>query len=215
MYNAFMESCDPEVVKYYELGHSAFWVGKRFNISLWKVYKILKKYHVARRSPAQSNRLSFLATPLSFSVPGSLSISGRALWEAGLLLYLGEGSKKDYKCVDLANCDEEVIQIFLKMLRQVYRVKETRLRIYIYCHDTKDPQKLIAYWSELLHIPARQFTKPYIKAGSQGADSDKMKHGLVHIRYADSRLWAQIMNDMHLLTERLLGYSSGQREQTV
>lgn len=210
-----MKADDQTIIDYYCVGHSALRAGKRFNISLWKVYKILKKYDVARRSPAQSNRLSFLETPLSFSVPGNLSASDRALWEAGLLLYLGEGSKKDYKCVDLANCDEKVIQIFLKMLRQVYRVKETRLRVYIYCHDNKDPQKLIAYWSELLKIPPRQFTKPYIKAGSHGAESDKMKQGLVHIRYADSRLWSQIMNDMHLLIERLLGYSSGQREQTV
>lgn len=194
-----------QVISLYSSGLSASQVAKQCKLSQWSVYKILRKNGQARRTAVETNRLVFLARPHSFTVVSNPSVSQRRLWQAGLLLYLGEGSKRNNETVDLANCDKRIVLIFLRMLKEIYGVDRTRIRVLIYCHDNKNPSDLISYWSTKTGIPKSQFTKPYIKYGSNGQVDDKMKHGLVHIRYSDKRLWQRIMRDLDLLIERLLG----------
>ena len=101
----------------------------------------------------------------------------------------GEGSKWDgEKIVDFANSDPEMIVVFMKFLRNVCGIDESRLRAYLYCYANQKPKELENYWSKLTSIPQKFFYKPYIKKGFKAEKSGKMKHGLIHIRYNDKKL---------------------------
>ena len=105
------------------------------------------------------------------------------------MLYWGEGSKWDgERVVDFANSNSEMIKIFLSFLRIICGIKEDKVRIYLYCYSNQFPDKLIDFWSKEINVPKSQFTKPYIRNDYNKNKTGKMKHGLIHIRYADKKL---------------------------
>ena len=64
-----------------------------------------------------------------------------------------------------------------------------------YCHNNQNPQELIKFWSKELQLSKNQFTKPYVRqyeVGHVGRRPERMKHGLLHIRYSDSKLLNQL-----------------------
>lgn len=119
------------------------------------------------------------------------------------MLYLGERSKRDSSTVDLVNSDVDVARLFIKFLREIYRVDNNRIRIQLYCHE--DPSEKIKYWSNVPKVDQSQFTKPYINTSKDVTRSGKMKYGMVHIRYSDKKLWMQIMHDIVNVKRELLG----------
>lgn len=194
-----------EIIQLYNDGKSVPIIAELAKSSTQSIYRLLKINNIPRRKTSESNKINFLNKKSSFSVPTRLTTKEKLIWSMGLSLYLGEGNKRHDDTVDLANCNEQIIKIFLRMLREIYRVDETRLRVLVYCHDNRNINDIINYWSTVTNIPVKQFTKPYIKASSIGHNSDKMRYGLIHIRYSDKKLWWKIMEDLDRLINNLLG----------
>ena len=106
----------------------------------------------------------FARKPLSFSLKSKLSPEERKLKVIGIILYWGEGYKATKAIgVDFANSDSSMIFIFLKFLREVCGVNEDKLRIYLYCYSNQNIDKIRRYWSRLLKVPIKQFSKPYVR----------------------------------------------------
>ncbi len=161
----------------------------------------MKKYGFKRRDDVEAKKLAFSKKPLSFNSKKSLSFEEQELMIAGIMLYWAEGSKIKKqegvvcgKTVDFANSDPKMIQLFLKFLREICRVDEKRLRIYLYCYANQNVVRLKNYWSELTKIPLSQFTKPYVRKDFSLQKIGKMKYGLAHVRYSDKKLLLQIHN---------------------
>lgn len=118
------------------------------------------------------------------------------------MLYWAEGAKsfnsRNYT-VDFANSDPLMIKLFIKFLKNIYQIDESRLRCLIYCYPSHKTETLTNYWSKLTKIPSRQFQKPYIRKDG-GNIRDKMEHGLVHIRYSDKRLLKLILKEIKQLS---------------
>ncbi len=145
------------------------------------------------------NRIRFESSPLSYDFKSELTTTERELLVAALMLYFGEGAKTQ-TTVDLANSDPKVLKIFIKFLRDICRVDESRLRFYLYCFREQDPEALIRFWSECLKVSPKSFTKPYIR--ETRADLKRiMPYGVLHVRYSDKRLLRQIM----FLIEKITG----------
>ena len=129
-----------------------------------------------------------------------------------LALYWGEGAK-NRRVVDLANSDSDILKVFLRYLREILEVDESRLRVYLYCFDSQKVTDLIKYWSNQLNIPIEQFSKPYIVQGRKNKE-DKMLHGLAHVRYNDKRLLEYLLKEIRKL--KTMGrLQSGQMLETV
>lgn len=207
MYNWVMRPIvDIERVRnLYNRGFSAASIARELDTSVWRIYKLMKEHAIKRRTFREANRAYFLGKPLSFQIKSELSQSEQVLMNTGLMLYWSEGSKRDGKTVDLANSDPEMIQIFLQFLRKIYRVSEERLRILLYCYSNQSIPRLTKYWSNITGLPQKQFTKPYVRKDFLPEKTDRMPYGLVHVRYSDQRLLAQIMNDMRVLINNMLG----------
>ncbi len=189
---------------YYKNGLSAREVGKRVDASVWQVMKFMKKNNLPRRNQAETHRLAFLAAPSSFKAKSTLTNKEKELKTAGLMVYLGEGVKTSDDTVDLANSDPQMIKLFLKMLREVYGVKEERLRVLLYCYANQNVKKLINYWVKITGIPQKQFTKPYVRQDFLEKKKNKMPYGLVHIRYSDKKLVTRIKNDIEKLLKKFI-----------
>jgi predicted DNA-binding protein YlxM (UPF0122 family) len=170
-------------------------VGEQMNCSTWAISSAMKRYNIKRRTSSHSNKIRFYNSPLSFKPKQNLTLKEKQLKTTGLMLYWAEGSKKNPHHVDFANSDPLMIKLFIKFLREICRVNESRLRCLIYCYPSHNIQELTSHWSRLTNIPKPQFTKPYIRQDG-GNIRDKMKYGLVHIRYSDKRLFELIMKEI-------------------
>ena len=116
-----------------------------------------------------------------------------------LALYWGEGAKSlRARVVDVANSDPALLQLFLRFLREVVHVNETRLRVYLYCFIDQDVVKLKEFWSEKLQISQQQFSKPYIRPTVYN-NSRRMHYGVAHVRYNDVQLLKYILFEIENL----------------
>lgn len=185
---------------YYDEQLSAREVAERLGITQWVVFKFMKRLELPRRKPEESNAINFNKKPLSFSIKNDLSPDEEKLKIAGLMLYWAEGAKfnpERRNCtVDFANSNPEMICAFLKFLREICRVDETHLRVYIYCHANQNIEAVKDFWHNATKIPLSQFTKPFVRHDFLSEKSGKMKYGLAHIRYADKKLLIQIDNSI-------------------
>jgi len=168
-------------------------VASRLNLNRRYVYRIMEKGGIKRRDPAVSNNIRFLKKSPTFKIKKKLNGDNKSLRDCGVMIYWAEGWKdKRKQMLDFANSDPTMIKIYLKFLRNICGVSENKLRIYLYCYANQDVNKLKKFWSDTAKIPLKQFTKPYVKKDFREDKINKMPHGLIHIRYADKKLYSQI-----------------------
>lgn len=195
-------SLDRIIGKYYLMEKSAQTISDRLRISLDKVYRSLRRQNIPRRSAAVQNQIRFRGSPLSFKFKEDLSDEQKKLSVSALMLYLGEGAKTG-NTVDFVNSDTRLLKVFIKFLREVCRVRESKLRIYLYCFSDQDAKNLIRYWADTLRIPSRNFTKPYIRK-IHSKTTRRAHYGVVHIRYSDKRLLEKMLSLCEELVTQLL-----------
>lgn len=182
-----------EAARLYRSGLSAKQTADRLGVGIDAAFYALRKLKVSRRSMQEARRVRFERTPLSFSVRDKLSHDNRILKLAGAMLYWAEGYKIGGR-VDFANSDPAMARLFIKFLRDICGVDESRMRCHLYCYSGQDTAALTEYWSGLLNIPKSRFIKPYINSKSiPGPRGHRMVHGLIHICYSDKRLLGQIL----------------------
>lgn len=197
---------DKEIVSdlYNKTGLSASEIARKYSISVWRVISFMRRNKIERRKPSETIKLQFERKVLTFNKKKNLDIQDQKLLLSGLSLYWAEGSKVNSHTVDFANSNEKMLLIFLKTLRKIYRVKEKKLRVYIYCFANQNTSKLIKYWCFKLKIPSNQFSKPYVRKDFKIEKADRMPRGLVHIRYYDVKLLRQILSDIDIIATKLL-----------
>ncbi len=172
-------------------------IAKHYGVSIDAVVYFMRKHEVKRRSARESALALFERKPFSYHVKENLSREEQILKAAAVMLYWAEGSKSaKYAAVDFANSDPDMIKIFVKFLRTICRVDENRIRIYLYCYANQNVNELKRYWSRITEIPIRQFTQPYVRQDYQ-ENGRKMKHGMIHVRYADKKLLEQMKSWIH------------------
>lgn len=178
-------------------------IAEKLGVNIDAVVYFMRKYKIPRRSFTETNFLLFKNKKLSFNEKIKLSKSQSKLKLAGLMLYWSEGHKSATSSgIDFANSDVDMITIFVKFLREIYRVDEKRFRVLLYCYTNQNITDLIKFWSKLTSIPKKQFTKPYIRKDFR-KDGRKMKYGMVHIRYADKKLFLSIMKSIEKEKQKL------------
>lgn len=177
------------VIILYKEGFSVREIADKLKVSIDSAYYFFRKNNIKRRNRVEAKNNSYERKKASFNLKNNLSIFDKQLKISGVMLYWGEGSKwQGEKIVDFANSDTDMIKVFLRFLREVCGVNEEKLRVYLYCYANQNQESLISYWSKVTKVPKKQFSKPYVRKDHDSNKKGKMKHGLVHIRYADKKL---------------------------
>ncbi len=171
-------------------------IAQKLGVSIDAVVYFMRKNKIPRRSLSETSAILFKNKKLSFKKKKKLSLVEEKLKLTGLILYWSEGYKTTKSAgIDFANSDPDMIYAFVKFLREIYRVNEKRFRILLYCYENQNIQSLIKFWSKLTGISKKQFSKPYIRKDFKESGR-KMKYGMVHIRYADKKLFLSIMKSI-------------------
>jgi len=178
-------------------------IGERLHKTVWQVIKFMKKNGIKRRKCNETLRYVISRQPKSFKKKTILTNEETYLYQAGLMIYWGEGVKVRGTTVDLANSDPNMVKIFLSVLRNIYRVNEARLRVLLYCYANQNVEDLKRYWSNLLKIPLNQFIKPYVRSDYKVEKTNKMPFGVAHVRYNDTKLHWEITQDIAIMVSRL------------
>lgn len=179
---------------YFKQDLSAEDIAKMFNRTAAGVYRFMKRNKLPRRSGYETNNRKYDKKEVSFVIKKILTLSEKKLKIAGVMIYWAEGFKATEHVIDLANSDPRMVTLFMKFLRIICGIKEDKLRVQLYCYANQNVDSLKKYWSELTKIPLSQFIKPYIRKDFNIRKTNKMKYGLVHIRYCDKKLLQQIKN---------------------
>lgn len=143
--------------------HTMKQIAAILNISIWAVVYAMRKHKIYRRSRHEVQKLRFENKKPSFNMKIKLTKSEQQLKSIAAMLYWAEGVKRSVSFVDFVNSDTNMIMLFLKALRSIYGINESRLKVLLYCYKDQNPNRLIQYWSRILDIKPRQFTKPYIR----------------------------------------------------
>ncbi len=170
-------------------------IARKLKVKPWKVWEFMVKEKIPRRTLSEVNFLRYKDERGTFSLKKKLSLREEKLKVAGIMLYWAEGARfneKTSKIVDFTNSNPEMIKIFLEFLRIICGVEEKRLRVFLYCYSNQDIEKLKKYWYKLTNISLKQFTKPYVRKSFSLEKNNKMKYGLIHIRYGEMKLLLQI-----------------------
>ena len=190
--------------------YSGVEIAQQLNLPVRQAYRILEKAGVMRRKTHESNALRFERQEPSFTLPKHFSALDKLLLTAGIMLYWAEGASHKNRCLlDFANSDPEMIKIYLVFLRRVCGVDERRLRIYLYCYANQNTEKLKRFWAKITGVSLRQFTQPYIRKDFKKEKEGKMPYGLVHVRYADKKLYRQFETWQQKITLHLLSVGGG------
>ncbi len=107
-------------------------------------------------------RLSDLAkSKIAGKIDIGKKVSNRDLLFLGLGLYWGEGYKNGNGEFGFTNSDPEMIKVYLKILRDVYNIKDEQLVLKININQLfKENQSDIEkYWQSVTKISKTQFTK--------------------------------------------------------
>ncbi len=184
-------------------------IADKIGVSIDAVAYYMRKNGIERRSAKEANSVAFGNKPMSFSEVKNLSPQKEKLKIAGLMLYWCEGYKTSISNgIDFANSDPEMIQSFVYFLREIYKVDEKRFRILLYCYSDQNIPNLINFWSKLTGISKKQFTQPYVRNDFKKYGR-KMKYGMVHIRYADKKLFLSIMESIEQVKLKMRRSYSG------
>ena len=188
---------------YFDQKLSAKEVGKKFNLSEWQIYKFMKKHHLSRRKNYESRKYQLEASPKSYTKLKILNQNQEKLFIAGAILYWAEGKKRGNGTVDFTNSNPKIVSIFLNNLRKIYNISEHKLKFSIYYFSDQNYEDIETFWCKTLDVNSYQFTKPFMKLANNPKKYGYLPHGVIHLRYNDTRLLNEIKSDIDIISSHL------------
>ena len=123
---------------YYKKLYSAKEIAQKLHVSIDAVYYFMRHHNLKRRTFSEDNLIRFSKKKASFNLKSKLSKHDKELKIIGAILYWGEGYKAEKSCgIDFANSDPKMIGMFVKFLRNICGVKESKLRVLLYCYQVR------------------------------------------------------------------------------
>lgn len=119
------------------------------------------------------------------------------------MLYLGEGFKRK-SIVGLGNADPDILKMFISFLRDIYHVKDDRLRCYLHLRSDQDIVTEEKYWAHCLGIPINRFGKSQIDMRTVGTKTRAGYHGVCSIYCYDARIEKRLTALQEVLKKYLL-----------
>lgn len=104
-------------------------------------------------------------------------------------LYLAEGSKSPRGSLMFGNSDPQIVRTFVDLMRECYKIDESKFRCTIQCRADQDIELLQNFWSSIIRIPLRQFYGARVDKRTVGKKSRKLNYkGVCRIDYFCSRI---------------------------
>ncbi|MDO8675315.1 MAG: hypothetical protein Q7K71_04280 [Candidatus Omnitrophota bacterium] len=178
-------------------------VADELNVTHAKVFYWLKKFDIARRSWRDSAYIKQNRQGDPFIIPDRFSSREKELLAAGLLLYWAEGNKgKD--AIRIANLDHRMLKVFLNFLREVCKVDDKRLFLYVRVYKEFSLEEARKYWSDFLNIaPQKVSVYPHTDTRSKG-NNQRSQHGIATLEFHNTKFKQWLDSSTEDLIQKLL-----------
>ncbi|MFH1855218.1 MAG: hypothetical protein ABH810_02320 [bacterium] len=126
------------------------------------------------------------------------------LFQAGLMIYLGEGDNKfDHSLVRLSNINPKIILIFMQFLSQVCNVEIIKIKATMILYKDLNENICKTYWNQFLNLSPENFYKTQYIIGRH--KKRRISYGICNISVSDRELKEKIYVWTELLSEQLTG----------
>jgi hypothetical protein len=110
------------------------------------------------------------------------------------MLYWAEGSKHSkVSGLIFTNTDPKMVNLFISMLRNCYKIDESKLHIRLHLHYYHKIKVVRDFWSRLLQIPTTQFSPVFIKKRSRNKRFRKNFMGICFLHYSEGKIRKEIL----------------------
>lgn len=162
-------------------------IGRRRSLERWK------KVRQARESTFKNSNSKLFNTYDTNAETRKIALA---------MLYVAEGHKNRSSIV-FGNSDVDIIRIFLKLLRTVYDLDESKFRATVQCRADQDLNKLKIFWSKVTKIPLHQFSKSQIDKRTIGKPTKKIDYkGVCRIDYYSAYIDQELKYIARMLENR-------------
>ena len=137
-------------------------------------------------------------------------LSKETIFIAGLVLYLGEGDKKNVSRIAVANTDPEIIIFFIKWLTSFLNVDKDSIKVQLHLYEDMNIEKEIKFWQNILGLASPQFYKPSIRKLRKASFSykDSIRHGTCAIYVLSVEKKRNLSMAMKAFLDRVINYYS-------
>lgn len=104
------------------------------------------------------------------------------------MLYWAEGHKKN-GC-EFTNTDRKMIEVYLKILRKVFKIKNSDLQATVRIFTGMNKKKCLSYWASVTNIPLENIKLRLNDGGSSG----KTEYGICRIRIIKGHMMLKLMH---------------------
>src|SRR5258708_3435741 len=163
-------------------------IAERLGCSHNKVVYWMEKYSIERRSMSEAMYHWQNPDGDPFEIQPLETEESRELFSLAIGLYIGEGKKRDECEVAVANTDPQVIRVFLRFLREICRVDESKLRAWINIFNDVDLARAKLYWEDVTRLPRTQFYKAIVRTSRGGTYTNKSEYGTLTVSIANTKL---------------------------
>lgn len=126
------------------------------------------------------------------------------------MLYLGEGAKWNRRRgLLLANSDPMIIQMYINLLEQCYRIPKINMKARIQHRADQDSALLVDFWSTYTGIPLSNFYPCYIDKRTQGKATTKKDYkGVCSIMCPGTHIQLELEQIAGIINQALRGYGA-------
>lgn len=163
-------------------------IAVRLGCSPNKVAYWMVKHGIARRGISQAVYQRCNPDGDPFEIREPVTEDERRLFDLGVGLYIGEGTKKNRCGVLLANSNPKVIRAFLRFLYEICGVKAGIVTAQINVFDDVDLETVQTYWEQVTGLPREQFYKPTVRPRRRGTYVNVSAHGTVTVIVNNTKL---------------------------
>lgn len=173
---------------YFKNKHSVSEIAKIFKCSENKINYWLRKYKISKRSVSEAIYVKSNPDGDPFKIKKLKTRKDIELFNLGVGLFLGEGTKKNKFKVVLANSDPKISKLFLKFLRKICKINEKKIKAALNIFDDINVKMAINFWSGATGIPISRFGKTMVRKSKGGTYKNKSQHGTLTLYVSNTKL---------------------------
>lgn len=123
------------------------------------------------------------------------NLSQEAFFVAGLMLYLGEGDKRNSYRICLANTDPAMIKFFVQWLKRFLGVKHDEIKVQLHLYENMDIASEVKFWKKELCVADEQLYKTQVRHLRESSFSyaESYRHGTCSIFVLGAKKKTELM----------------------
>ena len=193
---------------YCEKKFSAAEIAEELKVTFPTALYWLKKHQIPIRSQSERTYVKLNPDGDPFQPKARRTLKENELFILGLVIYWAEGSRKVRYNVQVVNMDHRMLQLFVRFLRDIARVQESRLRLDVRVYHGFSKEKARRYWCQALRLnPKQVLVNPHIDRRSK-PNRQWSPYGIATVRVSSTKLKAWLDQQLEENIGRLLDHWS-------